>query len=120
MDAENFKVRTKMLALGVIRLVEAMPVSRTGDVLGKQLIRSATSVGANYRAACIAKSMDDFIYKMKIVEEELNESIYWLELLGDSGKLRKDGAEALRAEANEIYAMVVASIRTAKNNNKSN
>ncbi|MEI7904676.1 MAG: four helix bundle protein [Candidatus Firestonebacteria bacterium] len=118
MDAENFKIRTKRLALGVIKLVEALPVSKTCDVLGKQLLRSATSVGANYRAACIAKSMDDFIYKMKIVEEELNESIYWMELLEDSGKLLKDGI--LRAEANELYAMVVASIKTAKNNNKSN
>ncbi|MCM2360045.1 MAG: four helix bundle protein [Geobacteraceae bacterium] len=85
MGNENLKERTKSFALRVIRLVEALPKGRTVDVIGKQLLRSGTSVGANYRAACRSKSAADFIAKMGIVEEETDESIYWMELLIESG-----------------------------------
>ena len=77
-------------------------------------MRCGTSVGANYRAACRAKSAADFISKMSIVEEECDESIYWMELLEDSGKIKKEGVAELKREGSEILAMVVASINTAR------
>ncbi|MFM8009149.1 MAG: four helix bundle protein, partial [Dolichospermum sp.] len=81
MNEQQFKTRTKQLALRVIRLVESLPNTKTADVIGKQLLRSATSVGANYRSACRAKSTADLIAKLSIVEEEADETLYWLELL---------------------------------------
>ena len=81
MNREDIKKRTKGFALRVVRLVETLPKSRTSEVIGKQLLRSGTSVGANYRAACRAKSPADFISKMGTVEEEADESMYWMELL---------------------------------------
>jgi four helix bundle protein len=85
MNADDMKRRTRRFALEAIKLVESLPKGRTTEVLGKQLVRSGTSVGANYRAACRAKSPADFISKMGTVEEEADESAYWLELLVDSG-----------------------------------
>ncbi|MFM5887663.1 MAG: four helix bundle protein [Dolichospermum sp.] len=84
MNEQQFKTRTKQLALRVIRLVESLPNTKTADVIGKQLLRSATSVGANYRSACRAKSTADLIAKLSIVEEEADETLYWLELLIES------------------------------------
>ena len=81
MNEEQFKTRTRKLALEVIELVESLPRSRTADVIGRQLLRSGTSIGANYRAACRGKSKADVISKLAIVEEEADETIYWLELL---------------------------------------
>jgi four helix bundle protein len=81
MDEQAFKQRTKKLALRVIELIEALPKSRTADVIGRQLVRCATSVGANYRSACRGKSTADVLAKLAIVEEEADETIYWLELL---------------------------------------
>ena len=108
MDKEELKLRTKQFALQVIRLVEALPRGKTADVLGRQLLRSGTSVGANYRAACRAKSTADFIAKMGIVEEETDESIYWMELLVDAGITKAELLEALMKEGNEILAITVA------------
>jgi four helix bundle protein len=85
MDENLFKRRTKQLALHVIKAVESLPKNRTADVLGSQLIRSGTSIGANYRAACRGKSTADVIAKLRIVEEEADESAYWMELLIESG-----------------------------------
>ena len=85
MDEQTFKTRTKKFALRVIRLTEALPNTRTADVIGKQLVRSGTSVGANYRAACRAQSVGDMIAKLKNVEEEADESLYWMELLVEAG-----------------------------------
>jgi four helix bundle protein len=83
MGNENLKNRTKKFALDVIKLVETLPAGRTtANIIGRQLMRSATSVGSNYRAACRAKSPADFIAKMVIVEEESDECLYWLEPLG--------------------------------------
>lgn len=115
MNAEQFTVRTKAFALRVIRLVEALPKSRTTDVLARQLLRSATSVGANYRAACRAKSRADFVAKMGTVEEECDEAIYWMEVLVETGIVKPTCLSALMEEANELLSMVVASIRTARN-----
>ena len=113
-NEENLKTRTKAYALRVIKLVEALPRKATADVMGRQLLRSATSVGANYRAACRAKSAADFIAKMGIVEEEADECLYWMELLIDSGLLHSERLVDLMAVGNEIVAIVVASIKTAR------
>src|SRR5215218_7830196 len=114
MDEKTFKERTKRFALRVIRLVEALPKSRTAEVIGKQLLRSATSVGANYRAACRGKSKADVIAKLGIVEEEADESIYWMELLVAGGTVTEGKLAPLMAEANEIVAMTVTSIKTLR------
>ena len=114
MNNDNLKQRTKLFALEVVKLVEALPPGKTCDVLGRQLLRSGTSVGANYRAACRAKSPADFIFKMGIVEEEADESSFWVELLVEAGKLNGDKAASLLQECNELVAITVASIRTAR------
>lgn len=106
--------RTRAYALRVIRLVQALPTDRTADVIGKQLLRSATSVGANYRAACRARSPADFIAKMGLVEEEADECLYWLDLLSASGLVKEERVAELAAEGNALVAMTVASINTAK------
>ena len=114
MRNENLKDRTKKFALRVIRLKEALPKGRTADIIGKQLLRSGTSVGANYRAACRARSTADFIAKMGIVEEETDESIYWMELLIETSLMNQERLDELIKEANEILAIVVSSIKTSK------
>jgi len=106
------KARTKQYALRIIRLVESLPKSKTSNILGGQ--RSGTSVGANYRAACRAKSTADFIAKLAIVEEEADESIYWIELLVESAQVKMNLVENLLAEANEILSIVVSAIKTSK------
>lgn len=115
---ENLSVRTKKFALSVIKFVETLPRGRTADIIGKQLIRSGTSVGANYRAACRAKSPADFISKMGTVEEETDEVIYWLELLIESSIAKSNEVESLMKEANELLAITVSSIKTARRNKK--
>ncbi len=114
MNAEEFRNRTKAFALSVIRLVEALPKSRTADVTGRQLIRCGTSVGANYRASCRAKSPKDFVAKMAIVEEECDEAVYWMELIVEAGLVDESRVADLKKEANEILSMVVSSIKTAR------
>lgn len=112
-DAE-LKERTKQFALRVIRLVDALPRRMVADVLGRQLVRSATLVAANYRSACRAKSRADFISKMGTDEEEADESVLWLELIVDAGLLPATRLAALRVEADELTAITVKSIRTAR------
>jgi four helix bundle protein len=112
MDENLFKQRTKQLGLRFIEIVDALPKNRTADVIGRQLIRSGTSIGANYRAACRGKSTADVIAKLRIVEEEADESAYWMELLIESGLLSETQLSELLQETNEIIAMTVASIRT--------
>jgi len=114
MTPNELKKRTEAFGLRVIRLSEALPKSKTSEVIGRQLLRSGTSVGANYRAACRAKSRADFAAKMKIVEEECDESIYWMELLIESSKVRAGLLEDLMKEGNEILSVVVASVKTAR------
>jgi four helix bundle protein len=118
MNEQEFKQRTKDLALRVIRLVEALPKSRTAEVIGRQLIRSATSVGANYRSACRGKSTADVIAKLSIVEEEADESFYWLELIVEAGLVPADKLKSLMSETNEILSMTVASIKTLRTKGK--
>ena len=119
MDEKTFQQRTKKLGLDVIKLVEILPKANTADVIGRQLLRSATSVGANYRAACRAKSPADMINKFKIVEEETDETLYWLEMLEESGIVQKSQVQNLLKEANEILAMIVSSLKTLRSRNLS-
>jgi four helix bundle protein len=115
-NAEEFKKRTMRFALDVIQLVGLLPPRSSSQVLGHQLLRASTSVGANYRAACRAKSTADFIHKMSTVEEEADESAYWLELIEKAGLIDAPRLKALRTEADQITAMVVASIKTVRGN----
>ena len=105
----------------MIRLVDALPRRQTAQVIGRQSLRSATSVGANYRAACRARSTADMIAKLKIVEEEGDETLYWLELLVESGLMPQARLAELMQETDEIVSMTVASIKTlrARQNRKS-
>jgi four helix bundle protein len=114
MNPNEFKDRTKAFALRVIRLVNSLPRSRAANVIGGQLLRCGTSVGANYRAACRARSPADFTAKMGIVEEESDESAYWMELLVEAGIMNRARVSALLNEANGICSMVVASIKTSR------
>lgn len=116
MNANDFKERARHFALRVISLVDALPQTRSADVLGKQLLRSATSVPSNYRAACRARSTAEFIAKMGIVEEEADESQGWIEMIADAGLVKKERVEELIKEAGELTAMTVASIKTARRN----
>ena len=114
-QADEIKRRTKRFAVRVIRLVDALPPGRSADVIGRQLLRSATSVGANYRAACLAKSTADMVNKLKIVEEEVDESRYWLGLLRDSETAPCNAINPLEDEADQLFRIVVASVKTLKN-----
>ena len=114
MDAEELKARTKQPALDAIRVVKVLPRSREADVLARQLLRSATSVGANYRAACRARSRGEFIANLGVVEEEADECAYWVELLVDSGLMSADRAAAFKAACEEILRIAVASIKTTR------
>ncbi len=118
MNEELFKRRTKKVALDVISLVESLPVNRTANVIGRQLLRSGTSVGANYRAACRGKSKADVIYKLSIVEEEADEAVYWMELLIESHLVPKAKVADLMKEIDEVIAMTVASIKTLRERNE--
>lgn len=112
---EEFKQRTKAFGLRVVKLVQSLCDDRIGRVLGNQLLRSGTSDGANYRAACRARSAAEFRAKLGICEEECDESMYWIELLVDSELIRAELVEPLLAEANELLSMIVASINTSRN-----
>lgn len=114
MAGEDLRRRTRQFGLRVIEVVESLPRGRAADVLGGQLLRAGTAVGANYRAACRAKSPADFISKMGTGEEELDESLYWMEMLLDSGIVPSEGVEPLMQEADELLAITVASINTAR------
>jgi four helix bundle protein len=114
MNPEEFKKRTVKFALKAVRFVQSLPRSGTGHVAGRQFLRLATSVGANYRSACCAKSHADFIAKLAIVHEECDESLDWITLLAESGEVRENDVEELRNDAREILAMMVASLRTAR------
>ena len=114
MNEQQFKQRTKQLALRVIRMVEALPNGIVAQVIGKQVLRSATSVAANYRAACRSRSTEAMIAKLDIVLEEADETLFWLELLIDSGLLPAARLANLSSETNEITAMTIASLKTLR------
>lgn len=114
MDEKELQRRTKQFALRVIGLVEALPRRRTAQVIGNQLLRSATSVAANYRAACRARSQADFVHKLGIVEEEADESLFWLEMVVETNLMPEARVQDLIQEADELTAIFVASRKTAK------
>ena len=114
MDAEHLKTRLKALSLRIIKMVNNMPNTVSGRAIANQVIRSGTSPAANYRAACIAKSQKDFLNKLKMVEEELDETIHWLEIIGESEMIKPEKIESLMNEAIELYRIIVSSIVTVK------
>ena len=114
MTQREMKARTKAFALRIIKLVSSLPNTSVANTLGKQLLRSGTSVGANYRSACRAKSTADFVCKLAIVEEESDESVYWMELLVESNIVREELLVDLIDEGNQIVSIIVAAIRTTK------
>jgi len=109
MDEEELKRRTKRFSLRVIKLVAALPKTREGRVIGDQLIRSGTSVGANYRSACRGRSKAEFISKLGVVEEEADESGFWMELIIETGLLKEEQVKPLLTEAEGIVAIMVSS-----------
>ena len=114
LPSRDLRERTKAFALGVIRLVQDLPRNRAADVIGHQLLRAGTSVGANYRSARRARSRREFLAKMGIVEEEADESSLWLDLLIEARLVTSARVFELRHESEELVAITVASIRTAR------
>jgi four helix bundle protein len=117
MNETEMKQRTKAFALRVIKLASTLSKDFVGRRLGDQLLRSGTSVSANYRSACRARSKADFVNKLAIAEDEADESALWMELLIESGLVPSRRLEKLVAEANELTAIIVASQRTIKRRN---
>lgn len=115
-DPTDLKNRTKAYALRIIKLYQSLPNSGEAQVIGKQILRSGTSVGAQYREACRAKSPADFVNKMEGSLQELDETGYWLELLGESKIMSTDRLTDLQKETNELIAIFVASVKTTKKN----
>jgi four helix bundle protein len=115
----DLKARTKTFALRVVKLVDAMPRTIQGRAIANQIIRSATSVAANYRAACRARSRAEFIAKLGVVEEEADETAFWLELIIDSALLTEARIHPLLTEARELVAIMAASRKSAVGNRKS-
>ena len=122
MNQADMKDRTKQFSLRVIRLVNALPKTVEGKAISGKLVGSGLSVGANYRAVCRSRSKMEFLSKLGTVEEEADESAYWMELIIETGMLNKDKVEPLLRKANEITAIVAASKKTVKSsiNRKSN
>lgn len=116
MTSDELKLRTKEFALRIIRLIENLPNNSTGRVIGNQLLRSSTSIGANYRSACRARSKQEFISKIKIVEEESDESLYWLELIRELNFFKAEKLFAIIKEADELTAIFTSTLITSKRN----
>jgi len=119
MTETEFKARTKEFALRVLTLVDSLPRKLSAEVLARQLARSGTSVGANYRAACRARSTPEFVAKLGIAEEEADESAWWIELIGDHGLLPAGRLTELHEEATALTKMLASSRITARTNRKS-
>ncbi|MDX6385865.1 MAG: hypothetical protein QOK48_3438 [Blastocatellia bacterium] len=113
MTEDDLKKRTKLFALRILKLVAALPKTLAGRTIGGQLVRSGTSVAANYRAACRARSKAEFISRLGVVEEEADESALWLELIMESQLMKKELVEPLWSEADEIVAIMTSSRKSA-------
>ena len=120
MDRKLLQQRTKQFHIDVIKLCELLPRNAAGFEIAKQIIRSAGSVGANYRSSMRAKSTKDFIYKIELVLEEADESHSWLEIIRDADLINGEYIERLTKEANELTAIFAATDKTAKANNSKN
>ncbi|MBM3326759.1 MAG: four helix bundle protein [Calditrichaeota bacterium] len=116
MTEVELKQRTKAFALSIIKLVGLLPSNLTTNAVARQIVRSGTSVAANYRAACRGKSRVDFIAKLAVVEEEIDETLLWLELMEEGGILPLSKTDPLKKEANELISIIVSSIKTARTN----
>jgi four helix bundle protein len=113
--ADELKALSKRFALAIIKLFRELPRSEEARILGRQLLRSGTSVAANYRAACRARSKAEFIAKLGVVVEEIDETVFWIELLAESTIFPQERLKDVEAEANELLAIFAASRYTAKN-----
>ena len=113
MTSEQLKARSKQFALAIIALIEKLPHTLAAQIIARQMVRSATSVGANYRAACRARSSTEFAARVAIAVEEADETLHWLELLEESGLLREEPVRLLICEAGELVAILAASYKTA-------
>ncbi len=116
--AEELQRRTTSYALRILKLFRSLPNCPEARIIGQQLLRSGTSVAANYRAACRARSRAEFLSKLGVVEEEADESVFWLEFLTDANLVRRERLRDLVSEARQITAIFVASRRTVKRNNR--
>ena len=114
MTKEELQKRTKQFSLRVMKLVAALPNTPVARAIGGQLVRSGTSTGANYRAACRARSRAEFVAKIGVVEEEADESAFWMELLIEGGVMSESLVADLLREANELTAIMAASRKSAK------
>ena len=114
MNEEEMKKRTKEFAKATIKLCRKLPNTREGKLVGDQMFRSGTSVAANYRAACRGRSKAEFISKLAIVEEEADETLFWLELIQEMDILNEPLIESLMKECDELIAIIVTSIKTVK------
>ena len=113
-DSEALKLRTKNFALRILRLYRSLPRTAEARILGTQLLRSSTSIGANHRAACRGRSRAEFVAKLGIVLEEADETVFWLELFQDGNIFPAEKLQDLIREANELLAIFVTSVRTSK------
>jgi four helix bundle protein len=113
-QAQELKARTKSFTLRIIKLTRALPRCPEGRVIGNQLLRSGTSVAANYRAACRARSRPEFLAKLGVVVEEADETVFWLEMLSEAGLVRKERLREIVPEANELVAIFSAAQLTVK------
>lgn len=118
MNEAEMKLRTKRFALRIVRLFKGLPHCDEARIIGRQVLRSGTSVGANYRAVCRSRSRQEFIARLGVVLEEADETVFWLELLSDGGIVARSRLESLAKEANELTSIFVASLRTAKSRGK--
>jgi four helix bundle protein len=118
MTRDEMKARTKKYANRIVKLCEALPDRWVARTLGSQLLRSGTSVGANYRAVCRAKSTADFLNKLRIVEEECDESLFWMELLVECNLVKAARLNSLMQEGNELLSIVVASAKTTRSSSR--
>jgi four helix bundle protein len=114
MTRDEMKARTKAYAIRVVGVCRALPNNWVAQTLGKQLLRSGISVGANYRAVCRAKSNADFVNKLRVVEEECDESLFWMELLVENNLVSAKRLTQLMDEGDQILAIVVSSAKTAR------
>lgn len=114
MNKEELRERLTVFAVRIVKMVDAMPSSVAGQAIARQVIRSGTSPSANYRAACLAKSDKDFINKLKMVEEELDETCHWLEIIMRSELMKESRIKPLHQECSELLNIIAKSIITTK------
>ncbi len=118
MTEKELKIRTRKFAIYILNFVDALPNRRSANIIGNQLGRSASSVAANYRAACRGRSHAEFVAKLGIVEEEADESVFWLDIIPDTKNAKQEQVDPLLKEARELTAIFTAACKTAKQNKR--